>query len=50
MNSIYHQMAQVINELFKNLLKAGIRTAIAKDSTQCICEYPSISRSVKAPC
>lgn len=39
MNSIYHQMAQVINELFKSLLKAGIKKAIAQDSTWCVCEY-----------
>lgn len=39
MNSIYHHMAQVINEFFKSLVKAGIKKAIAKDSIWCVCYY-----------
>ena len=48
MNSIYQQMAQVINKLFQSLLKAGTKKAIAKDSTWCVYEYPQVSN--KASC
>lgn len=50
MKSIYHQMAQVINKLFKSLLKVEIKKAIAKNSTWCVCDYLLISSSFKASC
>lgn len=50
MNSIYHHMAQVINKFFKSLVKAGIKKAIAKDLTWCVCDYPEISSSFKTSC
>lgn len=39
MNSIYHQMTQVTNKLFKSLLKVEIKKAIAKVSACYVCEY-----------